>query len=415
MKELPKQAVFLCGGLGTRLKPLTDHVPKPMVDVNGKPFLWHLLEQLVEKGINRFVLLTGYLGHTISDYFGNGEKWGWEIVYSHGPAEWDTGRRLWEARVLLDSEFLLAYSDNFVQIRLDLLVEVWGKTKASMAVHVAPKKDGNIRLVGDGLVEEYDPSREAPGLDFVEVGYLLCRKDEVLRYLEQLEGFPDISFSKVLKAVSSEGKLAGVVIHDPYHSVGDVERLEKTRRYLAPKKIILIDRDGTINRKAPRGEYISTWDEFEFLPETRKAMKELAQSGYQFIVITNQAGVARGMIDSSKLEEIHQNMVGTLKDDGVDILKVYVCPDHWETNSFRRKPNPGMFFEASQDFGLRLDRTIYIGDDTRDCEAAFHAGTRCVYVGDMAELDSLPDIQRPFQIFKKLAMPSEITKLVGGA
>ena len=407
------QAVFLCGGLGTRLKPLTDHVPKPMVDVNGKPFLWYLLEQLADKGINRFLLLTGYLGHTISDYFGNGEKWGWQIAYSNGPAQWDTGRRLWEARELLDSDFLLAYSDNFVQIRLDQLVEALGKTKASLAVHLAPKRDGNIRLGNDGLIREYDPSRKAPGLDFVEVGYMLCRKDEVLHYLETLEGFPDISFSKVLKALSSEGKLAGIVIYDPYHSIGDLGRLEKTRYYLSSKKIILIDRDGTINRKAPRGEYIRTWNEFEFLPETRQAMKELAQAGYQFIIITNQAGVARGMIDASKLEEIHQNMVGTLKDDGVDILKVYVCPDHWETASFRRKPNPGMFFEASRDFQLRLDRTLYIGDDIRDCMAAFNAGTRCVYVGDRTELELLSDQCKPIQIFAVIPGPVEMDRLMG--
>ena len=95
-----------------------------MVNVNGKPFVWYLLEQLADKGINRFLLLTGYLGQTIRDYFGSGEKWGWEIDYNHGPAEWDTGRRLWEARDYLENEFLLAYSDNFVQIRLDLLAEV---------------------------------------------------------------------------------------------------------------------------------------------------------------------------------------------------------------------------------------------------------------------------------------------------
>jgi D-glycero-D-manno-heptose 1,7-bisphosphate phosphatase len=360
-------------------------------------------------------LLTGCLGHTISDYFGNGEKWGWQIVYSHGPAEWDTGRRLWEAREFLDSEFLLAYSDNFVQIRLDLLVEAWGKTKASMAVHLAPKKDGNIRLRDDGLVEEYDPSRKAPGLDFVEVGYMLCRKEEVLRYLEQLEGFPDISFSKVLKSVAIQGKLAGVVIHDPYHSVGDVERLEKTRRYLTPKKIILIDRDGTINRKAPRGEYIRTWDKFEFLPENRKAMKELAQSGYQFIVITNQAGVARGIVDADELEKIHQNMVASLKQDGIEILKVYVCTDHWEIKSFRRKPFPGMFFEASRDFDLRLDKSLYIGDDTRDCEAAFNAGTRCIYVGDTAELIKLQAKHKPVQDFNYIPSPFEMGRLVSKA
>jgi D-glycero-D-manno-heptose 1,7-bisphosphate phosphatase len=385
-----------------------------MVDVNGKPFLWHLLEQLAEKGINRFLLLTGYLGQTISEYFGNGGKWGWHIAYSHRPAEWETGRRLWEARELLDSEFLLAYSDNFVQFRLDLLVEAWEKTKASIALHLAPKTNGNIRLGNDGLIQDYDPSRKAPGLDFVEVGYMLCRKGEVLSYLERLEGFPDISFSKVLKAVASEGKLSGIVIHDPYHSIGDLERLEKTRIYLKPKKILLVDRDGTINRKPPKGQYVRNWSEFEFLPETRAGLRELAHAGYQFLVITNQAGVARGMVDPVDLEMIHENMLRELAADGIQILKVYVCPDHWETNSYRRKPNPGMFFEASSDFNLRLDKTFYIGDDTRDCVAAANAGTKCVFIGDPVELASLPETQRPNLVTIGFPNPAQIKSILAG-
>lgn len=401
MRGLPTQAVFLCGGLGERLKPLTNHLPKPMMDVHGKPFLWHLLEQLADKGIKRFLLLTGYLGQCISNYFGNGEKWGWQIDYSAGPAEWDTGRRLWEARTFLEPEFLLAYSDNFVQIRLDLLENAWEKTKASIALHLAPKKNGNIRLGSNGIVEEYDASRKAPGLEWVEVGYMLARKDEVLNQLTELDGFPDISFSKVIHAVASQGKLAGIVVQDPYHSVGDIERLKRTRHYLAPKKIILIDRDGTINRKAPRGEYIRNWDEFEFIPETLEGMKELAQLGFTFIVITNQAGVARGMVDPTDLDTIHTSMIKKFKQEGVTILKVYVCPDHWETQSFRRKPNPGMFFEASRDFNFRLDKTIYIGDDVRDCEAAYNAGTNCVYVGDPFELKNIAPIYKPLVKWNK--------------
>ena len=110
--RLPKQAVVLCGGLGIRLRPYTDKTPKPMVLCNGKPFLWHLLQQLHEQGINKFILLTGYLGEKIEDYFGNGGRFGWEIQYSLGLVEWDTGKRLWEAKKLLEESFILLYSDN---------------------------------------------------------------------------------------------------------------------------------------------------------------------------------------------------------------------------------------------------------------------------------------------------------------
>ena len=132
------QAVILCGGLGTRLRPLTDKLPKPMVPVNGKPFLHHLLMQLSEQGITRFVLLTGYLGETIHEYFGDGSPWGWSICYSHGPAAWDTGRRIWEAKALFDSRFLLLYSDNFVQFNLHRLQALQQKQNVPISLLLAP-------------------------------------------------------------------------------------------------------------------------------------------------------------------------------------------------------------------------------------------------------------------------------------
>ena len=103
----PKQAAVLCGGLGSRLRPYTDKMPKPMILCNGRPFLWHLLQQLYEQGVDRFILLTGYLGEMIKNYFGDGRSWGWKILYSEGPVEWDTGKRIWEARKNLDDIFLL--------------------------------------------------------------------------------------------------------------------------------------------------------------------------------------------------------------------------------------------------------------------------------------------------------------------
>ena len=140
--------------------------------------------------------------------------------------------------------------------------------------------------------------------------------------------------------------------------------------YLKPKKILLIDRDGTINEKAPRGEYINNWNQFKWIPETREALIELSLIGFKFIVITNQAGIARKMIDPEMVEDIHQKMIAELAIDGVEVLKVYMSPDHWDENSLMRKPAPGMFFQAAKEFNLRMDHCLYVGDDERDCLAA---------------------------------------------
>jgi len=390
------QAVILCGGLGTRMRPLTDNMPKPMVPVNGKPFLFYLLQQLSEQGICRFLLLTGYLGAQIVEYFQDGSKWNWSIEYSQGPAEWDTGRRMWEARQQFDAEFLLLYSDNFVQFKLEKLLELQGRTNLPISLLLAAKAKGNIRLSSDGTIDAYDKNRNGAGFDFVEVGYMLIKRDLVLEYFPKQPGFPDFNFSSVLKQLASQSSIVGLPVFDPYHSISDPDRWQLMIEYLKPKKILLIDRDGTINVKAPKGEYISKWGNFEWITETRQAMKKLAEAGFKFIVITNQAGIARGMIDPVELERIHKNMISVLASEGIEILKIYCCPDHWMEDSFMRKPSPGMFFQAAKDFKLRMDRCIYVGDDERDCIAAANAGCGMLYLCNEGKDPELGEYPRPY-------------------
>ena len=136
----PLQAVILCGGLGTRLRPYTETIPKPMIPCNGNPFIKYLLEQLQEQGIRKILLLTGYLGGKIIDYFGDGRKLGLSIQYSPGPVEWDTGRRLWEARSLLEKSFLLLYSDNFVPFSLNKIMCKHKKCMPTITLMVTQKK-----------------------------------------------------------------------------------------------------------------------------------------------------------------------------------------------------------------------------------------------------------------------------------
>ena len=396
------QAVILCGGLGTRLRPLTNELPKPMVDVNGRPFLHHLLEQLSNQGINRFLLLTGYLNEKISNYFGDGSQYGWVIKYSVGPIDWETGRRVWEACNYIDSNFLLMYSDNYVAFNLPKLMKLHAENAAVISLLLAPKSTGNIKSSEDGIIKAYDNLRVGNGFDYVEVGYMIVNKDRMLKCFSSLSGFPDLSFSKVLEYLAKQQCISGLVVRDPYHSISDPNRLKLTSDFLRPKKIILIDRDGTLNQKAKSGEYITNWNSFAWIPETREAMKILTERGFKFIIITNQAGIARGLIDPIELHKIHHNMIGDLANSGIEVLKVYVCPDHWEDNSFMRKPSPGMFFQAAKDFNLRLDRCLYVGDDERDCIAAVNAGCGMIYLGGEELQSKLVEVPSPFRCSNNL-------------
>tara|TARA_A100001011_G_scaffold334303_1_gene362584 strand:- start:91 stop:660 length:570 start_codon:yes stop_codon:yes gene_type:complete len=150
--------------------------------------------------------------------------------------------------------------------------------------------------------------------------------------------------------------------------------------YLVPKKIILIDRDGVINEKAPQGEYIKSWKEFELIEDTVQSMRHLANQGFSFIIVTNQAGIARGMVSEKELISIHKLMVSELDSKGIKIRDIFVCPHHWNENCNCRKPKAGLFFQISKKYLLRMDTTLYIGDDIRDVEAAYNAGCGSVLI-----------------------------------
>ena len=388
--DLPEQAVVICGGRGERLRPHTDSVPKPMVDVNGVPFLEHLMRQLAIAGLERFLLLTGYLGEQIKGYFGDGQKFGWTVEYSDGPAGWLTGRRLIEASPHLDSTFLLAYSDNYAQVDLSAAVETWTRLNPTVTVHMAKKSPGNLLVDERGLVTSYDRDRRTPGMTHVEIGYALTHRDELLTCLASLPDAPDCDLSDGLARLARTGSLGAVALHGPYHSVSDSDRLRETRSYLQRKPLLLLDRDGTINKRMPVGEYVTNWDQFVFIPETVAALVDLAARGFHFAVLTNQAGVARGMIEPDELDRIHKLMVEELAGLGVPVDAVYVCTDHWLDGSYRRKPEPGMLFEASSEAGTAPEMLVFVGDDSRDLEAATRAGCGFVYVSDAPEKVEFP-------------------------
>jgi histidinol-phosphate phosphatase family protein len=349
-----------------------------------------------DQGMRRILLLTGYRGEVIKEYFGKGERVGVEIAYSCGPAEWDTGRRLWEARGQMEPKFILLYSDNFIQFNLTRLVRLCQNHETPIGLLLAPKEKGNIRISPTGKIDAYDKSRSGEGFDFVEVGYMLVKRDQMLIEFPNCADFPDFNFSVLIEKYSKEGKLAGLVVRDPYHSISDLKRLNFMCDYLRPKKILLMDRDGTINRKAPEGRYVTNWNEFDWIEDTVEAMKSLASLGFSFIVITNQAGIARKMICQAELDNIHKNMVEQLKAQGVTVLKVYVSPDHWEENSFTRKPAPGLFFQAAKEYSLRMDRCLYVGDDERDCIAASNAGCGMIYFSDGESEPKLDEFPKPY-------------------
>ena len=380
--KTPTQCVILCGGLGERLLPYTKEIPKPMILCNGKPFLWYLLDNISAQGIKKFCLLTGYLSEKIKEYFKDGKQFGWEIEYSDGATDWKTGKRLWRAKSLLEDSFLLMYSDNFSLINLNALYKKHKKNKTPITFSLFKKERGNVAINKDQEVLIYKNNRNNLNLDHVEIGYMIIDKQYIFSLFKKFES----DFSKILEQCAQKKILGAFIQKDFYYSVSDPVRWKITENYLTKKKIILIDRDGVINKKSSKGRYVETWDEFEWINETVSSMKKLSNKGFNFIVITNQAGINRGIIKQKELVLIHNNMKKKLEDEGIKILEIYHCPHHWDEKCDCRKPNAGMFFKASNKWLFRLDKTVYIGDDSRDMEAAINAGCSGIFLGVNSEL-----------------------------
>jgi len=180
------QAVILAGGLGTRLLPLTREVPKPMVPVRGAPYLEHQLRFLGEQEIRNIVMLVGYLGRQIEDYFRDGSDFGLAIHYSREETPLGTGGALVQAKPLLDETFLLIYGDSFLSVDYaDIRRRLEAPVEAVIAVYDNLREDtgvpNNIALDGQSFVTRYEKNSDAPGLTHVDAGVVAMQRSALER------------------------------------------------------------------------------------------------------------------------------------------------------------------------------------------------------------------------------------------
>jgi D-glycero-D-manno-heptose 1,7-bisphosphate phosphatase len=159
------------------------------------------------------------------------------------------------------------------------------------------------------------------------------------------------------------------------------------------KKVIFIDRDGVINKKMPEGDYVKTWSEFEFLPGAIEALKMLYEAGYSIFVITNQRGIARGIMRKEDLDDIHNRMVIELEKYGIKLAGIYYCPHNDEDNCDCRKPKPGLLFRAAKEHNFDLKDAIFIGDSLKDIQAGINACCRTILVDSKKGLiEAIPEL-----------------------
>ncbi|HUI43292.1 MAG TPA: HAD family hydrolase [Terriglobia bacterium] len=180
---------------------------------------------------------------------------------------------------------------------------------------------------------------------------------------------------------------------------------------------IFFDRDGVINQRVA-GSYVSSWEEFQFLEGSVEALRALSRLRVPVLVISNQAGVAKGLVGRRALADITRRFVRALARVGARIDAAYYCP-HVDRDACRcRKPQPGMLLQAARDWRLDLGRSVMVGDSLRDVEAGRRAGCRGILLDSQAEFGQAGlegasaglELQR---IPSLVALPGCVARLLG--
>jgi D-glycero-D-manno-heptose 1,7-bisphosphate phosphatase len=155
------------------------------------------------------------------------------------------------------------------------------------------------------------------------------------------------------------------------------------------KWTLFLDRDGVINNRIVGG-YVRNWSEFEFLPGVLEALPILARKFDCIVVVTNQQGIAKGLMTEAALKKVHGSMVEVIRKNGGRIDQVYFCAKHERENAACRKPNVGMATQAKSDFPkIDFKQAIMVGDSITDIEFGYNMNMKTVLVETKVDIDRI--------------------------
>lgn len=397
------KAVIMAGGKGTRIASLNAAVPKPMIEINGKPILLYQIECLAAQGITDIVLVIGYLGEKIEEYFGSGDTLGVNITYICEKEPLGTAGALYYLKNTVSEDFLLMNGDSVfdvdikrfrdVHLENDGLVTIFTHPNShpyDSGVIIADKDGAVIRWLAKEDERKWYKNRVNAGLHMMS-SRLLERFAEPKNTDLDRDVLNPLIAERNLYIYDSPEYVKDMGTPDRLHDVErDIRSGMVVRKNLSHKqKAVFLDRDGTINRYVG---FLNDINDFELLDGVPQAVRRLNESGYLVIVVTNQPVIARGELTLGELDEIHNKMETLLGREGAYVDDIFYCPHHpdkgftgecpeYKIKCTCRKPEPGMLMEAAKKYNIDLPQSWMIGDSISDIEAGRNAGCRTIYIG----------------------------------
>jgi NDP-sugar pyrophosphorylase family protein len=224
---------ILAGGLATRLRPITEKIPKSLVPVAGKPFLAHQLELLHARGIRHAVLCIGYLGEMIQREFGDGQAYGVRLDYSFdGPKLLGTGGALKRALPFLGDEFFVLYGDSYLPVEYRPIAEFFrrsGKLGLMTVYRNEGRYDTSNVVFHDGEIAVYDKKNRPPEMRHIDYGLSLFKASVFKSYSA---GQP-FDLAEVMGRLVRERQLAGYEVRERFYEIGSPAGLAELESLLS--------------------------------------------------------------------------------------------------------------------------------------------------------------------------------------
>ena len=405
------KVVIMAGGRGTRIAELFPNIPKPLIPVDGKPILEREITSLASQGFKDLILTVGYLADKIIAYFGDGSWIGVKIDYFVEETPLGNAGALFQLREKIgDEPFFLLNADAAFDVDFNRMLAFHQQHGGFVTLFTHPNShpydSGLIIADKDGHVErwlskederpQWYNNRVNAGLHVIDPKiFELGRKN---LEMDSMTGFPKGKVDldrQILKPLCGTGKMYCYDSPEYVKDMGTPERflqveadyrngVVQAKNLHNKQKAIFLDRDGTINKYVG---FLRNIDDFELIEGASEAIKQINQSGYLAIVVTNQPVIARGEVTWDELHEIHRKMETLLGKDGAYIDGLYICPHHpdkgfegerpeYKFDCECRKPKPGLLLQAAKDFNIDLSQSYMIGDSSCDVEAGQNAGCK---------------------------------------
>jgi D-glycero-alpha-D-manno-heptose 1-phosphate guanylyltransferase len=384
-----KEAIILAGGLGTRLKAVLPDLPKCLAPVNGRPFLFYVINYLRSQGIEKFIFSLGYKHEIIEEYLTTQfSTLNYQCSIEKEPLG-TGGAMLAACYKTMGEDALVVNGDTLFKISVQSAALFHFKHKSDCTLLLKPMQDfdryGVVELNADQTIKSFREKQ------FYKTGlinggvYML----NTTRFMN--EALPEkFSFEKdYLEKFYNERKIYGIAQDEYFIDIGIPEDYNRTQEELKQPPLnlkeidkswtLFLDRDGVINYEK-KNDYILNWQEFRFYEGVKEAMKIAADKFGKIIVVSNQRGVGKELISEKDLLTIHRNMKSETESAGGRIDGIYCCTSIDNTHP-ERKPNPGMAFIAKNDFPeIDFSRSLIAGNKPSDMLFGRNAGIYTAFI-----------------------------------